>query len=105
MDAASQWGATKEAYDFRTPGFAIDLCIMRRLRNVRVIVESEIPGEDVVFEVSGSQMEELRGKVKENRKLRKRQQVLKAELQGIRDGQKEFKKQIPFVGRRPVAAD
>jgi hypothetical protein len=54
MNGASQWGEKEEAYDFRTSSCAIDLCIMRRLRNVRVIVDLGNPADDVSLEVHGS---------------------------------------------------
>lgn len=39
MNVASRWAAKADAYDFRTPSLAIELCMMRRLRNVRIIVD------------------------------------------------------------------
>src|SRR5688572_6815432 len=47
MNGASEWGPEEEAYDFRTVAFAVDLCLMRRLRQVRIITESGDPATDL----------------------------------------------------------
>ena len=104
MDATSIWGPEGAAYNFRTPSFAIELCIMRRLRNVRVIVDSGDPAEKTFLDVHVGSLSALRAGISQNRELRARQQVLKAELDAIRAGQKERKKQIPFR-RKQVAEE
>lgn len=60
MNATSEWGPRDEAYDFRTAAFAIDLCMMRGLRKVRIIVDSGDPGTDMVLEVKGGERSPLR---------------------------------------------
>jgi hypothetical protein len=96
MNGASAWGRKEEAYNFRTPTFAIELCMMRRLRSVRVIVDSGDPAEDLFLDVHGTDVSALREAVSKNRRLQEQQRVLKAELDAVRAEQKERKKQFPF---------
>ena len=53
MNAASLWASKEEAYDFHTPALAIELCMMRRLRNVRIIVNLGDPADDFSLIVCG----------------------------------------------------
>ena len=53
MNVASRWAAKAEAYDFRTPSLAIELCMMRRLRNVRIIVDVGDAANDFTLIVCG----------------------------------------------------
>ena len=54
MNAASLWASKEEAYDFHTPALAIELCMMRRLRNVRIIVDLGDPADDFSLIVCGA---------------------------------------------------
>ena len=54
MNAASLWASKEEAYDFHTPALAIELCMMRRLRNVRIIVNLGDPADDFSLIVCGT---------------------------------------------------
>ena len=54
MNVASRWASKAEAYDFRTPTLAIELCMMRRLRNVRIIVDLGDPENDFTLVVGGA---------------------------------------------------
>jgi hypothetical protein len=54
MGVASHWGPRNNAYDFRTPAFAIDFCVMHRLRNVRIIVDLGDPAHSIVLVVQGA---------------------------------------------------
>ena len=55
MDVAGHWGPINEAYDFRTPAFAIDFCIMHRMREVRIIVNVGDPANSIVLAVHGAE--------------------------------------------------
>jgi hypothetical protein len=79
MGVASHWGPKNDAYDFRTPAFAIDFCIMHRLRNVRIIVDVGDPANSIVLVVQGA--EEM-----QNQELSQVHTGLKKHSNGSRDG-------------------
>ena len=103
LNAASGWEAKGEAYDFRTPGSAIDLCMMRGLREVRVIVNWGDPEQSIFLEVHGTNAASLRTAMHENLELRTRQEELRRELDVARAEGKEQKRKYPF--RRKRVAD
>ena len=55
LGVVGHWGSIDEAYDFRTPAFAIDFCIMHRLREVRIIVNVGDPANSIVLTVHGAE--------------------------------------------------
>jgi hypothetical protein len=103
MNAVSQWGREEEAYDFRTPAFAIDLCMMRGLQDVRVIVNWGEPERNIFLDVHASDAKALRTGLSESRDLRGRQRKLRRELDAARAEGKEKKKQFPFWRRKRIA--
>ena len=105
LDAASQWGPRERAYDFRTAAFAIDLCILRRLRKVRVIINSGNPETDISLEVRGAEQAALRGAMTRNEQLREQQRILTAQLDAVRAEQKESKRRFPFKRKSVAKAD
>jgi hypothetical protein len=80
MDAASHWGSKEEAYDFRTPEFAIEFCIMRRLRNVRIIVDMGDPANNISLIVYGGEQAALQEGTLQNKELPKVQTGFRANL-------------------------
>ena len=90
MGVASHWGPRKEAYDFRTPAFAIDFCIMHRLRNVRIIVDVGDPANSISLVVQGAESGALQEG--QNQELPQLHIALKADSNGSRDENKELEK-------------
>ena len=103
INAGSAWEAESEAYDVRTPGFAIDFCMMRALREVRVIVNWGDPKQSMFLDVHGTNGESLRTSMSENLELRTRHEELRRELDVARAESKEQKRKFPF--RRKRVAD
>ena len=101
LNGASGWHTKEEAYEFRSPGDAIEYCLARPLREVRIVLEFENSEENLVLELLPAARQALAEGVKRNRELRECQVSLKAELDRVRAEGKERKKQIPFP-RTPV---
>jgi len=104
MNSVSQWAPEREAYDFRTPAFAIDLCMMRRMRGVRIVIDMGDPAENIFLDVYGTDLGALREGIRNNRQLREEQKLLKGALDAVRAAQKERKKQVAFK-RNQVSED
>jgi hypothetical protein len=90
MGVASHWGSRKEAYDFRTPAFAIDFCIMHRLRNVRIIVDVGDPANSIALVVQGAEGVVLQEP--QNQELSQAQTDSKTDLNGEPAEKKELEK-------------
>ena len=104
MNALSEWGPKHEAYDFRTPAFAIDICVMRSLRKVRIVLDTGDPKNDVSLVVHGAERAALQKAMSKNKELRELQTALTAELDQERAEKKELKKQVPFE-RKTITSD
>jgi hypothetical protein len=76
MNAASEWAANEEAYVFRSPTFAVDLCVMRRLRKVRIILDLGDPTEDIFLDVYGAEQVGPPAGLRESERLQKQQRDL-----------------------------
>jgi hypothetical protein len=102
MDSVSEWGPKEEGYDFQTPGLAIELCLIRRLRNVRIIIETGELANDCFLVLYGSDLVGLNEAMRKNEELRELQKALRADLDGARAEKKELRKRFPFK-RKSVA--
>jgi hypothetical protein len=102
LNMGSTWGPMEEAYEFRTPAFAVDYCMMQGLREVRVIVNWGNPEETIFLDVHGTDLNGLRQANGVSRSLRTRRERLRAELDGLGAEVKERRKQFPFNGKAPA---
>jgi hypothetical protein len=51
MDAGSQWVTLSQAYSFVSIALAVEICMLRGLRNVRIIIDTGDPEHDVSLEI------------------------------------------------------
>ena len=69
LNAASQWAAKVEAYDFHTPAFAVEICMMRRLRKVHILVDTGDPANDIFLIVDGRERAESQESTRQHKQL------------------------------------
>jgi hypothetical protein len=104
MNTASQWGPKDEAYDFKSPSFAIDFCVMHKLRSVGIIIDSGDPARDIFLEVHGAERAALLEAIKKSGQLQEQQRILGAELDSLGAEGKERRKRLPFK-RKSASTD
>lgn len=95
MSALCEWGPRAEAYDFQTPAFAIDFCIMQQLRGVRIILDSGDPKRDLCLDVHGTELRALRDGLAGNEDLREEQQVLLKSPKATLPMRRKAKRSLP----------
>src|SRR5262245_47131696 len=81
---------------------AISYCIQRKLRNIRLVSNSQTPGKEIFVYPFGhdpaikAQVKALRKAVSRSRRLNRERRLLLARLDMLRAEAKERKKQFPF---------
>src|SRR5687768_7839174 len=106
LAANGEWGRLEGAAVFSNPVDAISFCIQRRIRDVRLVSNSDRPGKETFVYPFGqdptvaAERKKLRRFIAESRRLARQKRMLMARIDLLRAEAKEKKKQFPFKRKR-----